>query len=78
MSAPYRPWEVTLLVTRRVKFVVDARNIDEAETTAGEYFADGEEGISLGAPVVEVEETLPVEELTSDELFKSDASGFHA
>jgi len=78
MAPQYRPYEVTLLVTRRVKFVVDARTPEQAEDAANEYLADGEEGTPMGPAQVEVEEVLPAEELTSDEIFKSDSTGFHS
>ena len=78
MPQPYRPWEVTLLVTRRVKFLVDARTPEQAESTAQEYLADGEAGQNVGALEIECEEVLPVEEITSDEVYKSDAAGFHS
>jgi hypothetical protein len=74
---PYRPWKVVLLVTRRMEFVVDARTPEQAEGVAEECLADGEQAQHQDAPDVQVEDVLPMEELSSDELFKSDATGHH-
>lgn len=77
MTEAYRPWEVTFQVTQRIKFIVDARTPEEAEETANIYFAEGEEGIKDGPAQTELEEVVPVEELTSDEIFKSDPTGHY-
>jgi hypothetical protein len=66
---PYRSFEVTLTITQRVHYLVEARTPEEAEDTAEEWALEGEAGINDGLPDILIEDTLPVEELTSDEIF---------
>jgi hypothetical protein len=73
----YRPFEVVLVVTRRISYLVEARTSEEAEDIAEEWLVDGEEGIPQGEPEIEVEDVSPVDELSSDEVFRSDPTGFH-
>jgi hypothetical protein len=74
---PYRPWKVILLVTKRMEFLVDARTPEQAESAAEELLATGEQPQHEDAADVQVEDVLPMEELSSDELFKSDSTGYH-
>jgi hypothetical protein len=72
----YRPFEVVLIVTRKISYLVEARTPEEAEDIAEEWLVDGEEGIPQGEPEIEVEDVSPVDELSSDEIFRNDPTGF--
>ena len=71
----YRPFVVVLSATKRLQYVVEARTPEQAEDIAEEYLFDGEEGILLDQPVVEIEEVYPSED--SKDPF-TDATAFHS
>jgi hypothetical protein len=70
----YQSWQVTLLTTQRVTYVVDARTPEQAEDLAEELFETGEQPQELISTDTEIEEVVPVDSLTSDEVF-SDGTG---
>ena len=56
-----KPHNVTLLITKRVSYVVDARTPEEAEVIAEQYLVDGEEPAESETLEVIPEEAFPVE-----------------
>ena len=74
----YRPFVVVLSVTKRLQYVVEARTSEQAEDIAEEYLLDGEEGILLDAPVVEIEEAYASDKADEEDPLGLTRLSFHS
>lgn len=73
----YRSYRVLLNTSQLVAFVVEARTPEEAEDIATEWFEDGEQPQAIESSQTTVEEVMPVEEFSSDEVY-NDGTGFRS